>query len=434
MKVLILAYACSPRRGSEPKVGWDAVVAIARTHTCWVFASAKFKHEIESWLADNALPNTQFLYHGPDFQWFGNGMIAKLQTWFLYKQWQSSVVNAAARLCNDIHFDVVHHITFTGWRVPPSVWSLPAPFVWGPVGGTAETPPQFLDQLSLTAQCFELVRGIQTYFGTRASTFVECVRNSAVLLAANEETQDFFKRQGASAPILTVPAVYFSSARVQELKRPSVDNSGGPLRLFAGGTLQGSKGLSLAIRAVARVREAGIDFRYTIAGHGPEIGALRKLIKDLGLSKQVSLVPPFTGAAYVAQLHASDVYLMPSFRETTPVTLLEAMLAGCYPVVADISAPGEIVREIGGEAVGCKSVQELIGNLANAILGICKNRSETSAKASLIAQRVARKYQIGTYAEVVDQAYALAAAQHRRGKDSRKWPSVASSTIRNFSS
>jgi len=413
MKVLILAYACSPCRGSEPKVGWDSVAAIAETHNCWVITSTKFKSEIESRLKEESLANVSFIYHGPDFTWIGNGLLARVQTWFLYKQWQASVVSVAEQLCRAVHFDIVHHITITGWRVPPRAWSLPAPFVWGPVGGTAEVPKQFSSQLSLTARCFELARRFHTYLGIHAASFTKCVRGTSVLLAANKETKTFFERQGVSAPILTLPAVYFSSTRVQELKRPSLTGGSGPLRLFAGGTLQGSKGLSLAIRALARVREAGLDFRYTIAGHGPEIGALRKLIKDLGLSKQVSLVPPFTGAAYVAQLHASDVYLMPSFRETTPVTLLEAMLAGCYPVVADISAPGEIVREIGGEAVACKSVQELIDNLANAILRIGKNRNETSAKASLIAQRVALKYQIRTYAEVVNQAYDLAAAQHR---------------------
>jgi len=411
MKVLILAYACSPQRGSEPKVGWDAVLAIARHHTCWVITSAKFRNEIEEWLAVNPLPQVRFFYHGPDFRWMGNGMVAKLQTWLLYRRWQRSVVSFAAQLCRDVHFDIVHHITITGWRVPPRAWRLPAPFVWGPVGGTAEVPKQFSSQLSLTARCFELARRFHTYLGIHAPNFTKCVRGTSVLLAANKETQTFFERRSISAPILTLPAVYFSSTRVRELKRCSVDMSAGPLSLFAGGTLQGSKGISLAIRALARARETGMDFHYTIAGHGPEIGALRKLINDLGLSTQISLVPPFTGAAYVAQLHASDVYLMPSFRETTPVTLLEAMLASCYPIVADISAPGEIVREIGGQAIACGTVDELVSGIATAVLDISSRRCEIAIEARTIAERACRKYSKAHYVDVVNTAYEMAQQQ-----------------------
>jgi hypothetical protein len=411
MKVLILAYACSPSRGSEPKVGWDSVAAIAETHSCWVITSTKFKSEIETRLKEESLANASFVYHGPDFTWIGNGLLARVQTWFLYKQWQASVLSVAERLCGDVHFDVVHHITITGWRVPPRAWSLPAPFVWGPVGGTAEVPRQFSSQLSLTARCFELVRRFHSYLGIHAPSFTKCVRATSVLLAANRETKTFFERHGLSAPILNLPAVYFSSTRVQELKRPSLTRSSGPLHLFAGGTLQGSKGISLAIRALARVREAGMDFRYIIAGHGPEIRALRKLIRDLGLSKQVSLLPPFTGAAYVAQLHASDVYLMPSFRETTPVTLLEAMLAGCYPVVADISAPGEIVRELGGRAIACGTVDELVSGIANAITEIASRRSEIATEARTIAERTSKKYSQLNYAHVVNTAYEIASVK-----------------------
>jgi len=55
-------------------------------------------------------------------------------------------------------------------------------------------------------------------------------------------------------------------------------------------------------------------------------------------------------------------------------------------------------------------VEDLVCNLANTVSGICRNRQSTSAEASLIAQRVARKYQIGTYADVVDKAYKVALA------------------------
>lgn len=411
MKVLISANACSPERGSEPKVGWDAVLAISQHHECWVLTSTKFKREIEDRLALEPLPNVHFIYHGPDYQWIGHGMTARLQSWLLYHQWQKTVLSEARRLCEEVTFDVVHHVTLTAWRMPPALWQLGIPFVWGPVGGTAEVPPQFLKQLSLVSRCFEVARKFHGALSMRSRSFKRCIRNSSVVVAANDENSKFFHRHYSEANIVTLPVVYFSASRIQELERPTRSEVDAPLRLFAGGTLQGSKGIALAIMALAKLRDRGIDFSYTVAGHGPEIGKLQRLVRQLGLSDRVHITQPFSGSAYISQLHAADVYLMPSFRETTPVTLLEAMLAGCYPVVADASAPGEIVREMGGLAVACSSVQALIDNMAQALAEISQKRSETALEASAIAARVAGKYSLASYVAAIDRTYKLAAVE-----------------------
>ncbi len=36
MKILASAYACDPRVGSEPGIGWNWVRQIARRHDCWL--------------------------------------------------------------------------------------------------------------------------------------------------------------------------------------------------------------------------------------------------------------------------------------------------------------------------------------------------------------------------------------------------------------
>lgn len=410
MKVLLTAYACSPERGSEPKVGWDAVLAISRQHECWVLTSTKFKQEIERWLIKKPLPNVHFVYHGSDYRWWGNGMAAKLQTWFLYHRWQKSVIHKARHLCETIKFDVAQHVTLTAWRIPPKLWKLPIPFVWGPVGGTAEMPPQFLNRLGVISRYFEKVRKLHTFMVLHSAAFKNCVQNAAVIIAANNESKRFFRQRHCPAKLLTLPVVYFSAIRVHELRRPAKTTSPSPLRLFAGGTLQGSKGVALAIQALKKVKDAGIDFSYVVAGHGSEVGKLKQLVDTLQLSDRVTISKPFTGKDYLSQLHAADVYLMPSFRETTPVTLLEAMLAGCYPVVADASASGEIVRELGGSAVACSAVEELINNLAEAIIEIAHQRDKIASEAKLIADRVAEKYCATHYANVINQAYALASS------------------------
>jgi len=50
---------------------------------------------------------------------------------FTYKhQWQRAAFEVAKQLNDQVHFDVVHQLTYVGFRVPGLLWKLDAPFVW----------------------------------------------------------------------------------------------------------------------------------------------------------------------------------------------------------------------------------------------------------------------------------------------------------------
>jgi len=159
---------------------------------------------------------------------------------------------------------------------------------------------------------------------------------------------------------------------------------------------------------LAKVAAAGIDFRYTVAGGGPEVPALVKLTQDLGLSDRVEFHPGFSGQAYVSALQATDVYFLPSFRESTPVTLLEAYLAGCYPVVADTSAQGEIVRMAGGSAVPVTTMDQLIDGLAASIIDTARRRAELPAMSAEALKKLIAYFDSARYDQAIADAYRIA--------------------------
>lgn len=53
-------------------------------------------------------------------------------------------------------------------------------------------------------------------------------------------------------------------------------------------------------------------------------------------------------AGYWKELAASHVFLLPSLGESSGLTMMEAMLAGCAPFVADCGGPAHIVTEACG--------------------------------------------------------------------------------------
>lgn len=416
MKILVVGYACNPYGGSEPGVGWTAVCRIARKHEVWVLTDIHNKPGWDKAAAEGIIPphiKVRFLRDRSACS--ANRFVAHIQSWLNYRSFNRQVLAAALVWHREVGFDLCHQVTIAAWRMPSPLWRLPIPFVWGPIGGAGYIPPAFRSMLSPSARLFEWARDIQTAIASRSRAFRDCIRNTAVVFAANEETEEFLKPFRKGKPLVRLPIASLPAEKVERFRRASwleqpvpASKSTSPLRLFAGGNMEGRKGVSLALKALVKVKAAGVDFHYTIAGGGPEIESLKKLANELGLDSMVEFHPGFQGDDYVKALQSSDVYFLPSFRESTPVTLLEAYLAGCYPVVADTSAQGEIVRLAGGTAVPVKDVDSLIRGLADALEWCARNREQLPEMASKAARTVAEHFSSERYDSTLEDAYRIA--------------------------
>ncbi|MEO7098030.1 MAG: glycosyltransferase family 4 protein [Luteolibacter sp.] len=411
MKILVSAYACDPFRGSEPGVGWTAVCRMARNHEVFVLTDI---HNREGWdrgAKEGIIPkNVHVRFLRDHSACSRNRFIAHLQSWTNYSSFNRQVLTAAESWHREIGFDLCHQVTIAGWRMPSPLWRLPIPFVWGPIGGAGYIPPAFRAMLSPSSRAFEFARDVNTFISMRSRAFRNCIRNTAVVFAANEETEELLKPHREGRPLIRLPIASISGEKVEEFRRPTGASLTGPLCLFAGGNMEGRKGVSLALRALAKVAATGIDFRYTVAGGGPEIPSLKQLSTQLGLDEHVEFHPGFSGKAYIEALHTAHVYFLPSFRESTPVTLLEAYLAGCYPVVADTSAQGEIVRLAGGIAVPVNDMEALIDGLAQAVIDCEQHRAELPAKVAESQQRLIAHFDSTRYDLALVEAYGIAMA------------------------
>jgi glycosyltransferase involved in cell wall biosynthesis len=419
MKILVVGYACNPYGGSEPGVGWTAVCRIAGRHEVCVLTDVHNQAGWERGAEEGKIPtNVKARFLRDASQCSENRFIAHIQSWLSYASFNRQVLAAARQWHEEENFDLCHQVTIAAWRMPSPLWQLPIPFVWGPIGGAGYIPHAFRGMLSPSARLFERIRDIQTTLARRSRTFRNCIRETAVVFAANGETEGFLQPFRCGKPLVKLPIASLPLEKVERFRRASwleqsvpASNSSSPLGLFAGGNMEGRKGVSLALRALAIVAVRGIDFRYTVAGGGPELPALRVLAEQLGLKDKVEFHPGYQGDEYVKALHATDIYFLPSFRESTPVTLLEAYLAGCYPVVADTSAQGEIVRLAGGKAVPVESMDGLIQGLADAIIWCANHRNELSGLAAAYAMCIADHFSSERYDATLEKAYETALGQ-----------------------
>jgi hypothetical protein len=90
------------------------------------------------------------------------------------------------------------------------------------------------------------------------------------------------------------------------------------------------------------------------------------------------------------------------------VTLLEAYLAGCYPVVADTGAQGEIVRLAGGHPVPVQSMEQLVDGLASAVLWCANNREALHQTSQVAIERLVIHFSSERYIATITDAYTIA--------------------------
>lgn len=162
----------------------------------------------------------------------------------------------------------------------------------------------------------------------------------------------------------------------------------GPLRiLYLGRVVEEQKRISLLARVIRETLETGLEVTWTIAGDGPELPTLREIFATDGDRVQ------FLGAVDYAQVPAllteQDVFFLCSDYEGLPLSLLEAMGAGCVPVVSDLpSGISEVVNEENGFRI---PISEAGGYVA-ALADLCGNRQRLANMATAAAQTVRENY------------------------------------------
>lgn len=413
MRILISAIACHPEYGSESAVGWKAALTLARFHDVHVLTSAENRDGVESYLKNNGLENPSFSFFGHRALYHENRLIARGQSWFRYLRWMRESLAQAQSLLKVESFDLVHHVTYSTYRVASPLWKLGLPFVFGPVGGGEKLPWIAAASMSRGQQVQEAVR-LLANASTRISAKVRgTIRNSAALLASNRATADTFVSLGADRTrIRTLPVVFFLDEQMRDLRGKEKPTSvrENHLEMFSSGMLEGRKGLGIALHAVRMAKNSGLSLRFTIPSRGPEYNYLKQLSRRLGIDDIVHFPDSLPREEYWAKLLASDVYMAPSLRDNCPATLLEAMLCRCVPIVADCNGPGEIVSQNIGEVITPAPVEQMASDIAERLLKLASNRVELKKKAEAASDYVANNFTEARYVRSIEEAYAEALA------------------------
>lgn len=116
------------------------------------------------------------------------------------------------------------------------------------------------------------------------------------------------------------------------------------VRLVSVSNLHEGKGIDLNLRALSELAGSGCaNWRYTVVGDGHERLALEKLARDLQLTNKVRFVGRCNMEEVAGYLRASDVFVLPSYREAFGIAYLEAMACGLLTIGVEGQGPSTFI-------------------------------------------------------------------------------------------
>jgi len=362
LKVLISAYACEPQKGSEPGVGWNLALHMARYHDIWVLTRANNRPVIEAELESNPVPGLHFIYFDlPRWARFWKRGQRGVQLY--YYLWQIGAYSAARKAHRRVGFDLVHHVTFVKYWAPSFLSLLEAPFIWGPVGGGESAPLKFWASFGVLGIVYELFRTVARWLEEHDPLVRLTAHRAHLALATTEDTATRLRRIGARE-VKVLSQVALSQEEASTLGMlPVPENS--TVRFVSLGRLIHWKGFHLGIAAFAR---SGLpDAEYWIIGGGPERGRLQRLAERLGVWNRVHLWGRLPRAEALDKLAACHVLVHPSLHDSGGWVCVEGMAAGKPVICLDLGGPAVQVTDGTGVKAPAENPDQAIAGVAAAM-------------------------------------------------------------------
>jgi glycosyltransferase involved in cell wall biosynthesis len=390
-RVLLSAYACSPRWGSEPGVGWQWLIRLARDYDVVLVTHAYFREHLEPAFAAETC-KVQVVYVGLPSLGLHPHVQLNSRTYCIW--WQLKLRTVVKQLIKDNDFDLIHHLTWGTLRFPCFLGGLGPPLVMGPLGGGEAAPLRLFNGLPLKAKLFDYVRSLTLFFvkidpmarwGPVRSALVFCKSVESLKCLPTSVQQ-----RAVVVPEIGSPPVDLSIRQRLMVDSPSQENR--RFRLLFAGRLLGWKGVALALGATARLISSGMNISLDIAGAGPLKEYLANQIAAHSLEDRVRLLGQVPRDELLELYARADLFVFPSLHDSSGNVVLEALSRGLPVVCLDLGGPQLYVNSSCGIVVSTagRSRPQVEEALAAAISEVLTDRPRLTAlsqQAAIHAQR-----------------------------------------------
>jgi glycosyltransferase involved in cell wall biosynthesis len=375
LKVLIVAYACSPKRGSEPGMGWNFVTSIAKHHDVTVIVEKeKFENEINEELdtSPELKETISFYFIKKARQRLLRKIWPPSYYWF-YNAWHKKAFKLAKELHNKKGFDLTHQLNMVGYREPGYLWKLGLPFVWGPVGGFNQFPLSFLKAVGIRGGLHYIGRNVLNYLQMHYYSRPRLTAKKADkgMIAATSETQRAIKRSWDtdSNVICEVGSLPCSLSIVNQRKE------GQSLQIAWSGLHIHGKALPLLLNGLSQL-DSQVDWQLNILGEGPLTRKWKELAGKLEIDNRCKWHGWLQKNNAVGVMKGSHLFVITSLSDLTSTVTLEALSLGLPIICLDHCGFADVVTEECGYKIPVTNPKEVSKNITQKITEVWYNEDK----------------------------------------------------------
>jgi glycosyltransferase involved in cell wall biosynthesis len=131
-----------------------------------------------------------------------------------------------------------------------------------------------------------------------------------------------------------------------------------PIKILFLARLIKEKGIFELVEAIEKLRDKGFNLELIIAGDGADFELLKERVKSVSY---IRVLGDVQGKEKIALFKESHVYVLPSYTEGLPISVLEAMLFGLPVITTDVGGLKYFIKEEKmGYLVESKNVESLV--------------------------------------------------------------------------
>jgi glycosyltransferase involved in cell wall biosynthesis len=365
VRILACAYACNPQFGSEEGVGWGWVNAIAQSHEVWVLTAPRHQADIEREIGNrhDLKRNLHFVYV-PRRRWLRAEKVWPPAYLATYRLWQRDAFSVAAALHQKVSFELVHVITYVGFRVPGPFFQLGIPLVWGPIGGLENTPWRHLPWLGPYGAFYYASRNVINTFHKRFLRLPKQAFKAAdggivtATASIRREVRRWYGKDSAVICEIGTPAAFDLSH--------SWRTSDVPLHISWSGQHLPGKALPLLFEALARL-PLSVKWNLAILGAGPCTAKWKRYAQRLRIGGKCHWHGHLARAEALKIVHDSHVFVTTSLKDLTSTVIVEAMAQGVPILCPDHCGFSDAVDKSCGLKLPVRKPWEFVAALSQAI-------------------------------------------------------------------
>lgn len=374
LKVLVNAYACSPDRGSEPGMGWNWCINLAKYCELHIITEEEFRAKIEKAIIN--LPqkdNLKFYYNSVSDK--AREMARNQGDWRFYAhymKWQKKTLEMAKLIMLEYDIDILHQLNMIGFREPGYLWKIKnTPFVWGPIGGLKQFPVEYLKGASKKTIVFNRLKNIINILQFKYDIRVNRALNRADLLISSiPDSQIAIKKLKKLDSILIPETGTFKTDDVPTDRFFSEN-----LNVIWVGKFDFRKQLPLALRSIAETNNKKIILNIYGEGNESQIKTLKELTVDLNITNQVVWHGNQPNTTIQKAMRESHLFFFTSVSEDTSTVVLEA-ISNRLPVLCfNTCGFGAIINNDVGRKISLTNPQKSVCDFAKKLNMFYANRS-----------------------------------------------------------